>query len=83
MSNVARQRLDYIDATKGVAILCITFLHFEKGVIPDWLNTWIGLFMITTFYLTSGWVSGISNKQIKPNELLKKRIKLSMVILKI
>lgn len=75
MSNVARQRLDYIDATKGVAILCITFLHFEKGVIPDWLNTWIGLFMITTFYLTSGWVSGISNKQIKPNELLKKRIK--------
>ena len=34
MSNVARQRLDYIDATKGVAILCITFLPFEKGVIP-------------------------------------------------
>lgn len=69
------KRLDYIDATKGVAILCITFLHFEKGVIPDWLNTWIGMFMITAFYITSGWVTGISNKSIKPNELLKKRIR--------
>lgn len=69
------KRLDYIDATKGVAILCITFLHFEKGVIPDWLNVWIGLFMISTFYFTSGWITGINNKQIKPNELLKKRIK--------
>ena len=75
MSGITKQRLDYIDATKGVAILCITFLHFEKGVIPDWLNTWIGLFMISTFYFTSGWVSGISNKSVKPNELLKKRIR--------
>lgn len=69
------KRLDYIDATKGVAILCITFLHFEKGVIPAWLNTWIGLFMISAFYVTSGWVSGINNKEVRPNELLKKRIK--------
>lgn len=70
-----KKRLDYIDATKGIAILCITFLHFEKGVIPAWLNTWIGMFMISTFYFTSGWVSGINNKPVKPNELLKKRIK--------
>lgn len=46
------KRLDYIDETKGVAILCITFLHFESEVIPAWLNTWIGLFMITAFYVT-------------------------------
>ena len=70
-----KKRLDYIDATKGVAILCITFLHFEKGVIPVWMNTWIGMFMISTFYFTSGWISGINNRQVKPNELLKKRIK--------
>lgn len=68
-------RLNYIDATKGVAILCITFLHFEQGVIPVWLNTWIGLFMITAFYVTSGWVTGINDKPITPKELLKKRIK--------
>ena len=69
------KRLDYIDATKGVAILCITFLHFEQGVIPTWLNTWIGMFMISAFYVTSGWVSGINNKAITAKELLKKRIR--------
>ena len=62
------KRLDYIDATKGVAIQCITFLHFEKGVIPDWLNVWIGLFMISTFYFTSGWITGINKNPISSNE---------------
>ena len=75
MSKTANKRLDYIDATKGVAILCITFLHFEKGVIPDWLNVWIGMFMISTFYFTSGWVTGISNKAITPKGLIKRRIR--------
>ena len=75
MSESLKKRFDYIDATKGVAILCITFLHFEQGVIPAWLNTWIGLFMISAFYVTSGWVSGISNKNTSPKELLKKRIR--------
>ena len=70
-----KKRLNYIDATKGVAILCITFLHFEQGVIPGWLNTWIGMFMITAFYVTSGWVTGINNKPITAKELFKKRIK--------
>ena len=69
------KRLDYIDATKGVAILCITFLHFEQGVIPAWLNTWIGLFMISAFYVTSGWVTGINDKPITAKQLFKKRIK--------
>ena len=75
MSTQAKKRFDYIDATKGVAILCITFLHFEQGVIPDWLNTWIGMFMISAFYVTSGWVTGISNKPITAKELFKKRIR--------
>lgn len=70
-----KERASYIDAVKGVAILCITFLHFENGVIPAWLNTWIGLFMITTFYYTSGWVTSLQNKKTTPKELLKKRIK--------
>ena len=69
------KRLDYIDATKGIAILCITFLHFEKGVIPYWLNTWIGLFMISAFYVTSGWVTGINDKPITAKQLFKKRIR--------
>ena len=75
MSTQIKRRFDYIDATKGVAILCITFLHFEQGVIPSWLNIWIGMFMISAFYVTSGWVSGIANKNMTPKEILKKRIR--------
>lgn len=74
MQNTNR-RLDYIDATKGVAILCITFLHFEDGVIPGWLNIWIGMFMISAFYFTSGWINALQNKKITPKEFLRKRIK--------
>ena len=70
-----KQRADYIDAVKGVAILCITFLHFEQGVIPAWLNVWIGLFMITAFYFTSGWVTALGNKNTSTKEFAKKRIK--------
>lgn len=75
MSTFQKKRLNYIDATKGVAILCITFLHFEQGVIPGWLNEWIGLFMISAFYFTSGWITGISNKPTTAKELFKKRIR--------
>ena len=75
MSTKIAQRANYIDAVKGLAILCITFLHFEEGVIPQWLNVWIGMFMISTFYFTSGWVTGISNKPITAKELFKKRIR--------
>lgn len=75
MSATQKQRYDYIDATKGVAILCITFLHFEQGVIPAWLNIWIGLFMISAFYITSGWITGINDKPITAKQLFKKRIR--------
>lgn len=69
------KRYEYIDAVKGLSILCITFLHYESGVIPLWLNTWIGMFMITAFYFTSGWIIGIRNKILKPKELFKKRLR--------
>ena len=75
MSEKIKKRYDYIDATKGVAILCITFLHFEQGVIPAWLNIWIGLFMISAFYVTSGWVTGINDKPITAKQLFRKRIR--------
>jgi hypothetical protein len=67
------QRLTYIDILKGWAILCIVFLHFEKGVIPGWLNVWIGNFMISTFYFTSGWLAGIKPRDITVKELARKR----------
>ena len=69
------KRLDYIDILKGLSILCITFLHFEAGVIPLWLNVWIGKFMISTFYFTSGWVMGLKEDKMTVKELVHKRLK--------
>lgn len=66
-------RILYIDILKGWAILCIVFLHFENGVIPGWMNTWIGHFMISAFYFTSGWLAGIRPRKISVKELAKKR----------
>ena len=69
------KRLDYIDILKGLSILCITFLHFEAGVIPQWLNVWIGMFMISAFYFTSGWVMGLKDDKMTVKELVHKRLK--------
>lgn len=65
----------YIDIVKGFSILCITMLHYVHNVFPNEVNVFIGSFMITAFYVTSGWVSAMhpSNRSLK--ELIKKRWK--------
>lgn len=65
----------YIDLLKGWSILCIVFLHFENGVIPGWMNAWIGNFMISAFYFTSGWLTGIKQNNLTVKELARKRWK--------
>jgi len=72
--NNTNKRLAYLDCVKGLSILCITFLHIEDGVIPNWLNSWIGLFMISTFYFTSGWIFGLKSDVETPRMLFHKRI---------
>ena len=67
-------RLKYIDILKGLSILCITLLHFEDGIFPSWLNAWIGNFMISAFYFTSGWIAGINKKKISVKQLFYKRL---------
>lgn len=64
-----------IDQLKGLAIVCITLLHFEAGLIPQGINTWIGSFMISAFYFTSGWLMGLKGKEKLPTvrELACKR----------
>lgn len=69
------QRFPAIDQLKGLAIVCITLLHFEAGLIPSGLNIWIGSFMISAFYFTSGWLMGIKGTDKLPTirELIFKR----------
>lgn len=47
---------------KGLSILCIVLLHYGLGAFPNQINVFIGSFMITAFYVTSGWVDGMSTK---------------------
>ena len=63
---IAENRIDAIDWMKGLCIICITLLHIENGIFPNKLNISIGMFMITGFYVTSGWVHGMkaANKTV-------------------
>ena len=74
-SKNCKGRCEYLDCVKGLSILCIVFLHFENGVIPQWMNVWIGMFMITAFYFTSGWVFGLKRQVETPEELWSKRLR--------
>lgn len=73
------KRKNYIDIAKGISIIAIVLLHYEEGLIPKSLNTWIGSFMIVTFYFTSGWILALSSNKLTVKELVKKRIS-SLVI---
>lgn len=69
-----KQRIQFIDALKGLSILCICLLHFENGIFPKWLNEWIGCFMITAFYFTSGWVFGLKSQNWDYKKTFRKRL---------
>lgn len=69
----ARER--YIDIVKGLSILCITFLHYEQDILPSTINVFISSFMITAFYVTSGWISAMHPSQRTLKEFIKRRWK--------
>ena len=77
MSNTTSNlpRAKYLDEAKGLGILCIVFLHYENGVIPGTVNTFIGSFMITIFYIVAGWIMAMKNVQTPTRELAKKRFR--------
>ncbi len=74
MAGKVTQRDKAIDVAKGWGILCIVFLHYEDGVLPSVLNVYIGLFMISIFYVTAGWIA--SGKPAMPTrELMRRRFR--------
>lgn len=69
------KRERYVDIVKGLSILCITLLHYENGIFPLYINVFIGSFMITTFYVISGWVSAMHQSKRSIQDLIRKRWK--------
>lgn len=48
-------------------------LHYGLGAFPNQINVFIGSFMITAFYVTSGWVDGMSTKKLPIKIFIRKR----------
>ena len=70
---MGENRERFLDIAKGIAIICIVLLHVEDGVIPTSLNTFIGSFMISMFYITTGWLDGYRREPLPLRELVRKR----------
>lgn len=67
------ERLKYIDAAKGVAIVSIVLLHFENGIFSHQLNLFISAYMITMFYVTAGWIDAMQRTCRSLKEYAKHR----------
>ena len=73
---IKSKRIEAIDWMKGLCIISIVLLHVEDGIFPMWLNNVIGMFMITGFYVTSGWVHGLKYEDtVDIRVFAKKRLK--------
>ena len=67
------KREKFLDVSKGFSIWCIVFLHYEEGVFPESFNTFIGSFMVTIFYVCSGWLLSQKKTILPIRSLLEKR----------
>lgn len=57
---MTKKRLTYIDMSKGLGILLITYGHITTLGNP--IDSWMSLFKITIFYIISGYLLALSNK---------------------
>lgn len=67
------KRLAYLDIAKGLAIVSIVLVHFSTGFIPPKVNVFIGSYMISMFYVVSGWIDAMRPRQLPFREFLRKR----------
>lgn len=63
----------YLDIVKGLAILCIVLLHYLNGLFPTEFYMFVGSFMISAFYVSSGWISARKTKELSLRGFIKKR----------
>jgi len=64
------KRLEYIDNTKGFAILGILILHIFK---VNSITIWIDSFVVSLFFILTGYIYAIKNKQVGIKYIIKNR----------
>lgn len=72
-SLTSSRRLAYLDIAKGIAIISIVLLHFATGFIPPNINVFISSYMISMFYVVSGWLNASQQKPQPFKFFLRKR----------
>lgn len=70
-----RKRERYLDIAKGCGILSIVLLHFTSVDSLSSIRTFIGLYMISVFYVIVGWIDAMRPAVIPINEIIRKRWK--------
>lgn len=58
-----RKRLTYLDLTKGLGILMVTYGHILP--LSDPVDTWMNLFKLSLFYITAGYLMGLRPDSLK------------------
>lgn len=64
------KRLEYIDNTRGFAILGILILHIFK---VNSITIWIDSFVVSLFFILTGYIYAIKNKQVGIKYIIKNR----------
>ncbi len=59
--NTNKQRLDYLDAVKGIGILLVVFYHVYENQ-TFWFTKWFSTFMLPVFYVVTGILISYKNE---------------------
>ena len=69
------KRERYLDIAKGCGILSIVLLHFLPLECIGSPRTYMGLYMISIFYVIAGWIDAMRTTPMSTKDLIKKRWK--------
>lgn len=70
-----KKRERYLDIAKGCGILSIVLLHFLPVECIGSPRTYMGLYMITIFYVIAGWIDAMRSTTVTTKEFIKRRWK--------
>lgn len=69
------KRERYLDIAKGLGILSIVLLHFLSVDCISSTRIFMGLYMISIFYVITGWIDALRSTEVSMKDMIKKRWK--------
>lgn len=72
--NANKQRLDYIDMSKGIAILIVVYYHITQDN-ADVFSNWCGCIMIPLFFVCTGFLMALKQEEKNVKAFIIKNLK--------